>query len=100
MGLSAEAGDAQSNPQMATKPLSFTLRPLKGISRALGISRAVPPASTLASPYERMNCIPAALPIQWSLQDEGHTAQGKPIGLLVWNQRDGLGSMYVAATVG
>jgi hypothetical protein len=100
MGLCAGAGDAQSNPQMAMKPLSFKLCLLREISRAVGISRALPQAPTLAPRYEQVNCIPAVLPIQWSVQGEGHAVRRKPIRLLVWDQRDGLGSAFVAAAIG
>ena len=65
MGLPAWTDDAQSNPQMMMKYPSFKLRPGPGISRARGITRAMPPVSTLTLRHEQVNCSAGALPIQW-----------------------------------
>jgi len=59
MGLSAWAGNAQSNPQMAMTSLRLKLRPPRGISLATGMSRVVPQASTLTLGTDRRIVVPA-----------------------------------------
>lgn len=103
MGLPAWAGDAQSKPQMAMKPLSFKMRFLGRKTPATRMSRAVPLTIHIDTTERTVNCSLDACAYSMAYPKPirmASAARVMPGRLLARNQRDGFGSTFVAASVG